>query len=983
MMAHPNFTEAAVSHCPLGVLFWGAMEYVACHMLHYRTIHDACTKQRELLEEVLLPATQDYDVRLDFGYAGISQAARIGAVERETQFQEHRMSEDAGASASSGPQDDGQEIIANHAAAERSTLGDDASHSGTTTTSQLHYHDTTQYSDQVSRRRKMIPQSETLTLAPLMYTRWPVFHVLLQSQVWRQPYFADIYYDRDINCLRDRPQEELLEEQRHEVDITSESSSERTDNHNVFSSAEYTQRADPRTALRRIDAVRQAVAEVQRHTTSAEVIDKVLPDVFIGIFRNLIDESAIEQAGAVHDLSQGEHQELVENNGKDLLVPNNEQARVRTDKMRKMLNMTRYDSFRRAFNNYDLQSSLHFFWQDDWTHSSMEFAFTEWISQRANFEQVGRECLWSYVVANLFKNYVCLQTETKCSEMFLPLIELSLTGALKDAPKLRRALNSDDEGFARDDMLQMVDRQYLCNFECLFASMWPVSSFLWLTASMTLKHSFSLDFSEDWLFGRSAKLALLTGDGAEHFEQKSDGKESTDGDIHQKDRDKKQRLLGLRREFFSSQDNGFLQEQFDEAVQTVYVTMVWGSLYGKYVPHFCEHLRTILAEDASSDFAVFAHDDVSYRSCVQASAAASGIVPGSEHAAAGAARPSRQHGSATSATLKGRCFRGYSKALGKFSLSLVLLQLGYDVLYLDFDTYLLRNPTPFLRHLTEGNNNDVEMLVGGSIFDDCINNGVYYLRSTLRTQEWLGRMFKYLYDRPYLVDQKCFSAFLGSNAAYERVPEEVGIAFAANPAVYVGTSVPSWQPIDPYRYWAHSHWFVEQDKEATPPDAQVDDVGTRLALFAFHFEKAAWLDQVAKDTFGLDDDSKRERMQSEGFFAVGAEQAAPVDVRSEQKFDGAAAEHGEVVASSTSESISPDHSIPEFEMFYVRKDATEIRRFLESKKLTRLPETQKTCVTLPQQEDDIPLMVRKNRHGGRIPEYFPIYGPEPDIALAL
>lgn len=64
--------------------------------------------------------------------------------------------------------------------------------------------------------------------------------------------------------------------------------------------------------------------------------------------------------------------------------------------------------------------------------------------------------------------------------------EMSLNGAIREAPKLKRALQSPE--FDSDMQLQLVDRQFLCTFECLFASMWPVASFLWLTASLTNKH---------------------------------------------------------------------------------------------------------------------------------------------------------------------------------------------------------------------------------------------------------------------------------------------------------------------------------------------------------------------------------------------------------------------------------------------------------------------------------------------------------------
>ena len=109
----------------------------------------------------------------------------------------------------------------------------------------------------------------------------------------------------------------------------------------------------------------------------------------------------------------------------------------------------------------------------------------------------------------------------------------------------------------------------------------------------------------------------------------------------------------------------------------------------------------------------------------------------------------------------GHCICGSSKALGKFSLSLLLLQAGYDVVYVDFDTYLFENPLPMLRRESV-QKGDAELLVGGSVFDDCINNGMYYVRQkNIRNggsaKRWLTKMFAYLYHHPYLVDQKVMS----------------------------------------------------------------------------------------------------------------------------------------------------------------------------------------------------------------------------------
>eukprot|EP00392_Amoebophrya_sp_AT5.2_P009295 g9323.t1 len=325
--SHFNFTAAAVGGCPLGVLFWASMEYVACHMLHYRTIEDKCRPQRELLEDVLVPATREFDKRLEFGErAGLSRSRRYPRV----------------------------------------------------------------------LLKKSLPQPETVTISPLLYTRWPILHTLISSQVWRQPFFADIYFDKDVNCLR------------HPGDTT------------------YQQRQDPRTGVKR-DA---ALAIVTRRVEEAMLEDSVSEqEVEEDNDTNSTTSSSSGPTGRSgleldrnHELKVRKESEFVAFYKNLVEVGSDNSEERQSSGSPDEAATTRYDRFRLAFNNYELRTSLHLFWQLTWTHNAMEFSFNEWISKRENFEKVGRECLWGYVVANQFKNYVCLQTETKCSEMFMPLV---------------------------------------------------------------------------------------------------------------------------------------------------------------------------------------------------------------------------------------------------------------------------------------------------------------------------------------------------------------------------------------------------------------------------------------------------------------------------------------------------------------------------------------------------------------------------------
>merc|ERR1719507_341505 len=47
--------------------------------------------------------------------------------------------------------------------------------------------------------------------------------------------------------------------------------------------------------------------------------------------------------------------------------------------------------------------------------------------------------------------------------------------------------------------------------------------------------------------------------------------------------------------------------------------------------------------------------------------------------------------------LGARCVRGSVSVLNKYSLLLVALQLGIDVMWLDFDIFLVRDPGPQIR----------------------------------------------------------------------------------------------------------------------------------------------------------------------------------------------------------------------------------------------------------------------------------------------
>merc|ERR1719193_1923562 len=96
--------------------------------------------------------------------------------------------------------------------------------------------------------------------------------------------------------------------------------------------------------------------------------------------------------------------------------------------------------------------------------------------------------------------------------------------------------------------------------------------------------------------------------------------------------------------------------------------------------------------------------------------------------------------------------------LNKYSLLLIALQLGFDIMWLDFDIFLVKNPTEETYALARERKAD--LLIAYAWNSDCICNGFFFMKSTTVNVEWLKAMFHWLYTRPYEHDQRAFAAFL-------------------------------------------------------------------------------------------------------------------------------------------------------------------------------------------------------------------------------
>eukprot|EP00931_Biecheleriopsis_adriatica_P107275 TRINITY_DN81622_c0_g1_i1.p1 TRINITY_DN81622_c0_g1~~TRINITY_DN81622_c0_g1_i1.p1 ORF type:complete len:690 (+),score=138.74 TRINITY_DN81622_c0_g1_i1:74-2143(+) len=104
-----------------------------------------------------------------------------------------------------------------------------------------------------------------------------------------------------------------------------------------------------------------------------------------------------------------------------------------------------------------------------------------------------------------------------------------------------------------------------------------------------------------------------------------------------------------------------------------------------------------------------------------------------------------------------------------------LLHLGVDVLYLDMDTFLLRDPTPRILASAEG----WDALFARHADADCINIGIFYIRANGKTAVWMSQFLAWYHDHPFEIDQRGLHIFLGLPA------RELSIAYAPDDLVKI------------------------------------------------------------------------------------------------------------------------------------------------------------------------------------------------------
>lgn len=171
-----------------------------------------------------------------------------------------------------------------------------------------------------------------------------------------------------------------------------------------------------------------------------------------------------------------------------------------------------------------------------------------------------------------------------------------------------------------------------------------------------------------------------------------------------------------------------------EAPTLTYVTIVHGGQFNRHIPRFCARARVV--GHAGRRLLLFTLDEEAFAICMKEN--------------------------------EGRCIRGTPSIINKFTLPLILLHAGLDVVWIDFDVFLMQDPTPEI--LDHANHGPFELLVSGSFESDCICNGIVYYRSTTTVRNWLFTVLLWMYHHPYEHDQKTFAAFLAHRETVQEEP---------------------------------------------------------------------------------------------------------------------------------------------------------------------------------------------------------------------
>ncbi|KAF4665528.1 hypothetical protein FOZ61_010838 [Perkinsus olseni] len=170
----------------------------------------------------------------------------------------------------------------------------------------------------------------------------------------------------------------------------------------------------------------------------------------------------------------------------------------------------------------------------------------------------------------------------------------------------------------------------------------------------------------------------------------------------------------------------FLETHPSEKI--IYVTLVWGRLT-PYIRGFGTRMTAL-----SLPLVIFCIDEPALLACEEA-------------------RLSQAHSSPL------YCLRGQTIGFfNKFTLLSVLLQLGIQVVVMDFDVIFFKSPTEHL--LEQAHRDNADILVSRTFGDGCMNIGLFYSRPTQSSVSFYLYLIKWLWHHPYDHDQWIFQVLL-------------------------------------------------------------------------------------------------------------------------------------------------------------------------------------------------------------------------------
>jgi len=287
---------------------------------------------------------------------------------------------------------------------------------------------------------------------------------------------------------------------------------------------------------------------------------------------------------------------------------------------------------------------------------------------------------------------------------------------------------------------------------------WPMFGFLARVQKGVTRHGYKLDFTVSELQGqlpaslRARPLVGIDAGSAAAAGAARDEVSESYADVVDTV------LSGLPKAYLAAALSGA-----PEVRHLLYITMVFGPRYVPYIPRFVARAEAV----GIPNLALFCLDAAALEVCAS--------LPGG--------------------LASGRCIRGTPSILNKFTLPLAFLHLGVDVFWLDFDVFILRDPTQLVLDMAQSR--QVDLLVSGSFADDCICSGLVFFRATKVLSDWLLALLSWMYEHVYTHDQQAFSAFLAGRPDEDNATTPERISAQKHFRLYLKPEVPRWALLDP------------------------------------------------------------------------------------------------------------------------------------------------------------------------------------------